>query len=515
MKYINLAQADSYYTLARSANLSWRLINHQILERFTKAVLELSRLAKRQEDETGWREFIYPARRARNIATTVPLPFSNSDLGIAPHIYRLERSLPALRVYGGSDAGALGDAVVSAGHALISLDDAPLLDAILEIIEQGHHITNGLLLPITFYKETVSKFICRKPTARQLKILDRHDVVSVEPLGRLLVIGPLYWYGDHQYVLNSPRASHITVLRWAWHLEQPPISTVLEGSRGATGIKVQPLPPTLRNTFAVDTEEERATVDWQSVSRELTQVDDTDSDPAELVAARPAILAHSYAVLLPEDGDRRVWLLDPHAPPEHRVQGVDVADLELGNVIVLRTSGGGDLIVPIADEILGDAAPMLRELQHRWKTALQVWVDQHQSIRRAAAVLRLRGCRKANPQNLQNWLGERSLRTEDRNDWQVLMTAAALESAAEKIWRAMGRLHSAHSEAGVAIGRRLRDMANTQSLDPVLASGKQIFELAQGGSVTAFRIEAFSPTVVKCAPMRLMVPTRVRDEWLT
>lgn len=76
--------------------------------------------------------------------------------------------------------------------------------------------------------------------------------------------------------------------------------------------------------------------------------------------------------------------------------------------------------MPIADDILGDEAPRLRELQHRWKAELRSWVRQHRTIRRAAAELRALGCARANPQNLQNWMGERSLRTEDRSDWQVL-----------------------------------------------------------------------------------------------
>lgn len=95
------------------------------------------------------------------------------------------------------------------------------------------------------------------------------------------------------------------------------------------------------------------------------------------------------------------------------------------------------------------------------------------------------------------------------------MEAASLSQEAESIWRAMAKLHSAHSEAGMSIGRRLREMANTSMLDDLLRDGRQVFALARGGSVTAFRIEAFSPSPVHCAPNRLMVPIPVRDEWLT
>jgi len=58
-------------------------------------------------------------------------------------------------------------------------------------------------------------------------------------------------------------------------------------------------------------------------------------------------------------------------------------------------------------------------------------------------------------------------------------------------------------------------MANTAPLDALRSTGKQTFALASGGSVTAFRIEGFSPSVLECAPNRLMVATEVRDQWLT
>lgn len=510
MTYVSLSQADAYHTVASRAGLSWRSLEHSGLERFAESVFALSRLARQVDDDTGWREFLYPARRARNVLTTVPLPFSHGGLGVEPLLDQLERYLPALRVYGGDEAGALGAEAIAAGQALIQLHESPLLEAVVEISTKGGRVTNGLLLPIAEYVGVVSEHL--RYLGVPVEVLSRHDVAGLDPLGRLVVVGPLYWYDDHQYVLTSPRALQIVVLKWAWYRERSPAATALEGSRGAAGIRVRPM-PAMRSAFEVTADDERASVDWRSVSRELSG--SAENDLAEPVPARPAILAGRHAVLLPEDGDRLVWLLDPHAPSEHRVARVDVADLEPGHVIVLRTSGGGDLIVPIADDILGDEAPKLRELQHRWKSQLRSWVRQHRTIRRAAAELGRLGCARANPQNLQNWLGERSLRTEDRNDWQVLMDAASLSEEAEKIWRAMAKLHSAHSEAGMSIGRRLREMANTSSLDDLLRSGRQVFALARGGSVTAFRIEAFSPSPVQCAPNRLMVPIPVRDEWLT
>ncbi|WP_428119282.1 hypothetical protein [Candidatus Poriferisodalis sp.] len=467
-------------------------------------------MALKQDDDTGWSGFLYPAKRARNIATTVPLPFSHSKMGLAPLLDQLERSLPALSVYGGGEANALGEEVLAAGTALAGLDDAPLLDAVLDIATDDRRLRNGVVLPLTDFVEIAGRYASQRLPG--LEVWGRHDIAGLEPLDRLMVVGPLYWFNAHQHVFTSPRALQIVVLKWAWYRERSPSSTALEGSRGGAGIRVRPV-PAMRSEFEVRAEDEQSSVDWASISHELSRDDDVEFlDP---VLARPAILAGRHGVLLPEDGDRSVWLLDPFAPREHRVARVEVADLEPGHVIVLRTSGGGDLIVPIADEILGGDARRLREIQHHWKTQLRMWVRQRPTIQRAAAELRRLGCRRANPQNLQNWLSERSLRTGDRADWQVLMDTILISDDAETVWRAMSRLHSAHSQAGRSIGSRLREMANTSPLDEVLRTGRQVFTNSGGGSMTAFRIEAFAPSTVHCAPERLMVPGEVREEWLT
>jgi hypothetical protein len=542
VKYATLAQTDAYYDVASRAALSWRSVEHPVLEALSAAVYDLSRLARTADDETGWREFLYPARRARNLATTVPLPFSHPDLGVRTLLDELERNLNPLRVYGGEEAGELGSTVVATGRKLVDLDDAPLRDAVVEIIQKSdpqpspadltecvtttvdgepqHAVAElpkrargAVLLPIGECCGVVKRHLGSSGVDRpDIRVLSRHEVANVDPIDQLIVVGPLYWYADHQYVLTSPRATNCIVLKWAWYREREPRRSVLDGSRGGVAMRVRPM-PALRTTLEIDADDERTPIDWASVSRELSKGDDVE--PWEAVRARAAVLAGREAVLLPEEGDRQVWLLDPLAPAAQRVARVEVGDLDPGHVIVLRTSGGGDLIVPLADEVLGARANELRQLQRLWKTRVRAWVLEYPTLRAASAELRKRGCSAANPQTIQNWLGERSLRTENRGDWQILMDAVSLGADAERIWRAMSRLHSAHSAAGKSIGRRLRDMANTAPLNNLLSTGVQTFALALGGSVTAYRVEGFSPVVVECHPARLMVPTRVHDEWLT
>jgi hypothetical protein len=510
MRYIPLARVSEYYHLATIARLQWRTADDFDLDRFCQVVGKLTRLGREQDDDTGWREFLYPAWRARKVFTTVPLPFSDPLNGVRQLMKQLEDAMRPLGVYGGDNAAELGASVVELGLRLLRCDEAPLADAVAELAETEVHGSTGLLLPMAEYAEPVRRFLASRQRCEAIEVLRVQDLPAAEPMARLVVIGPLFWYRDHEHVLTSPRAIETTVLNWAWYREGVPRLSVLEGSSGGAGLRTQPAPHP-RSDYQ-GAEGENPPSDWGSIDRELAG--SGDADLSEPVPARSTVLANGYAVLLPEDEDRPVWILDPHAPPDHRVVRVNITDLEPGHVIVLRTAGGGDLIVPLADEILGSSAPRLRELQHQWKANLGAWVRIQGGISSAAAALRRAGCKIANRQNLQNWLSERSLRTDDRGDWQILMDMASLGPEASALWLAMEKLENAHRKAGKSVGQRLREMAGTEPLDALLATGQQVFALSAGGSLTAFRIDGFAPEATMCVPARLLVPAKVRGEWL-
>lgn len=513
MRYISLTQATEYYELASRVRVFWQVLHHPALEQFARSVFELSRLSREEPDQTGWRAFLYPARRARNIVTTVPLPFNSPETGLPELMRQLDKLLPQLGVYAGEEAERLGRDIVRAGLELARSSESPLAQQIIELANRDSGGKTGLLLPLPEFTPAVKRhFAFKLRRARStIQPVTWHDLVDASAFARLSIVGPLYWYRDHEFVLSSPRAPEITLLTWAWQPETPPDSKVLNGSRGGSALRLRP-PRAMSADQTVDASD-APRIDWHAVGKELVAHD--EEEPAELVSARVALLAANNAVLLPDEADRLVWVLDPRASPQHRVSRVDVLDLEPGDVLILRTSGGGDLVVPLADEILGVKSTELRGMQRTWKRKLREWVIEHGGLASAAAELKAKGCDRANKQNLQNWLDERSLRTEDEGDWAVIMDAASLQGQAARYWRAMGQLRSAHTKAGHSLGKRLLKMANTQPLDQLGASGSQKFDLGEGGSLSAFRIEGFGPGTLLCAPSRVLVPSPMRPEWLT
>lgn len=295
MRYIPFAQTDSYYDVAGNARLNWRSIEHAGVERFSEAVFKLSKLSRQQDDDTGWRQFLYPARRARNIVTTVPLPFSSSAVGLADLMRRLEELLPVLRVYGGEDACTLGEEAVAAGMDLAALDYSPLLEMVLSLAEDGRAESNGLLLPMRDFLGSVRCHLNWRPGEHQtvLRPLTWHGLADSKAFDRLIVVGPLYWYRDHEFVLTSPRARHIELIKWAWYREEPPAASILAGSSGRPALRV--VPPPARTAFVISEDDERPEIDWRSVSRELAGRD--GGEFAQFVTARPVLLTGGFAAL--------------------------------------------------------------------------------------------------------------------------------------------------------------------------------------------------------------------------
>ena len=512
MRYVPLAQADGYFEVAGTARLNWRGIEHAGVERFSEAVFKLSKLSRQQDDDTGWRQFLYPARRARNIVTTVPLPYNHAATGLTTLMSQLSELLPTLRIYAGDEAAKLGQEAIEAGIELADLDNSPLLETVLDAAGDSGTECSGLLLPMGDFLGSVRDYLSWKlgPGQTVLKPLTWHDLAASKLFARLIVIGPLYWYHDHEFILTSPRARQIELLKWAWYHEQPPTANILAGSSGGSMLRI--VPPPVRSGFVITEGDERPEIDWRSVSRELTGR--ADGDLAEPILARPVLLAGGFAALFPEEGERLAWLLDPYATEEHRVVRVDVADLEPGHVVILRTSGGGDLIAPLADEILGADAYRLRELQRTWKAQLRKWVLRQGGLSRAAEELRRQGSQRADPQNLQNWLAERSLRPEGPDDWSALMRAASLEDRTAEIWQEWaGSAEHITRQACHSGGAFVRWRIPLIWTNSWLQGAR--FLPVHGGSVTAFRVEGFAPLTVRCAASHLMTPALMRNEWLS
>ena len=195
----------------------------------------------------------------------------------------------------------------------------------------------------------------------------------------LSVIGPCGWFPE--YVFSAPRAAavHIVSYRWirdGWkpgplflHSSDSARDRSSSHSIGsmphiraeATGngsVPADLLPPDLVPPLPV--------FGFNGSSNGQSHSDHA----GETVPARLCHLGGGRAVLVAADEGASSLVIDASEFGHATVRRVPVDELEQGLYLLLRTSGGGDFIAPLANRILGALAAKRRSEQAEWKERL-------------------------------------------------------------------------------------------------------------------------------------------------
>lgn len=137
------------------------------------------------------------------------------------------------------------------------------------------------------------------------------------------------------------------------------------------------------------------------------------------------------------------------------IERICADSLEPGHLVLMTTSGGGDMIPVVADMILGSEAQKLREIQNRWKTSL-ISVLNRNSSQYVATQLKLRGAQNATPTNIRNWCSPRSIGMENLEvELRALLQFIRMEHEYENIADAIEKLRRAHTSAGFHLQQKL------------------------------------------------------------
>ena len=180
---------------------------------------------------------------------------------------------------------------------------------------------------------------------------------------------------------------------------------------------------------------------------------------------------------------------------------------------MLRTGGGGDYIVPIADRILGEKAVKYREIQGQWKALLKKEVDMRGLLAVCIDLLDYGGSKHVNETNLRYWISSRNIRPQDDKDFSAIMKLVGLQDKAMFYQEVANKIEIAHRKAGFRIRKLLIRQVATTNLHEIHKKGYMAFELPEsdGGSFTAFRIEYISPNISTVPVSRIGRPILAKD----
>jgi hypothetical protein len=221
----------------------------------------------------------------------------------------------------------------------------------------------------------------------------------------------------------------------------------------------------------------------------------------ETLSARLCHLSGGRAVFVSAHEGASLLVIDLTETGDSIVRRVPADELEPELYLLLRISGGGDFIAPLADRILGPLAAERRAQQAGWKTRLVAAAQKRfgQMSRRELAVcvasnLRSKNLPEACPANIHYWMSSKCIHPRKEEDFAAILAFAGISDRTHELWEAMGEIDRAHRRAGQVIRQMLLQKIATSSLERLKRDGEMTFDLGEhdGGTLSAFQITGLS-----------------------
>lgn len=255
-------------------------------------------------------------------------------------------------------------------------------------------------------------------------------------------------------------------------------------------------------------------LDWRIFIKSVVEPaeDDSSGEGTPLVEARPILLSGGFVVLMGgHEGAKASTVQFNGGVAEVHAQRV--GGLEPGTYLLVRTEGGGDLVLELSWRLLGKQRDEIETAQLTWKVALLEEI-RLRGVSQAAEWLNQEGVASANEATLRYWVSADSIQPGSEADFHRLMQVLGLGQHATSTW-AMGRaIRAARLKAAWRIRRRLlKEVARTSESD--FAAGRLEFSLGEGGTLAAWRVIEVAPETTLVNPSRIGLPESVEEQlWL-
>jgi hypothetical protein len=506
MKFVPLEEAADIYLSGSACAVQRVGVQAAPASAFFDRLQDLERAVSDLRADEYWSTGLGYFRRRRYFVQCTPLNVSDPALELLACVSRARDHFSTCASLYPEHAHSVDLVCDSLMDLLMSRID-PLSDAVVDASPAYKTDRVGVVIPTFGFDRLVQKHL-RQHIDTEVDAVTPRDLAMRRPYDVLFVVGRPWWYVGKRWgwVYTAPRASVLVLVGYEEHVRgRLPSPRVF----GESVTAVAPVHDDLAVKVDLEEVNDELGVDWSFMSSEVARRT-VGASVADLVDARLYLLAAGWAAFLAASEESRVPTLEPDAAEEGRVVYVSAPEIGPGSIVLLRSEGGGDLIVAVADAILGPGAPPLRAMQEAWKSRLRAFVDES-GVARAVSELKRHGSTRANRSNLANWCSPRSLRTDDEQDFLAIMRTIGLEGQAAKYWTAMGRLESAHRRAGHEIREQLEEQARTADLTALEEEGRADFSLPQGGgALTAFRVDEVSPDVVAVPYQHLGDPFEAR-----
>jgi hypothetical protein len=509
MRDFTFEQADEVYKCCDNHTVDVQVVNNEPAQRFALLLRRLERELGELANESYWVNLLRPFRRYRFNIAVLPLAFNHSicvPINLVQAGTEGARNCKYIYPQFANDVAQL----VEAGLGLKASGDAPLLNTVRSLLDKQRDAKKAILLRRSI-SVAVADQIRRFIEDDSLEFLTPSALLSSGTFKQIILIGPFSWFPEN--IRSAPRCRALVSVRFDWLADRHELAPSFVCSMDSRSVfprpkkEYVPQPASQPDDFLLKPEEVAPPLNWSEIGAEIIRQAGT-GDYEEELPARLSMLTGNMALFLDASPGATVQVIS--FTGSKRIDRIRTDDLEPGMYILVRTSGGGNLVAVVADRILKDRAKQARELQKNWKMALlnQVLDKQENTVVRDLARL---GCKRAGYQNLRNWMSEKSIRPEFDEDFRSILILCGLGDEEKKIFSNANLLERAHRRAGFQIRQMLLREVSKADLSGLVRDGSIEFELlgAGSGSFTAFRIEDLAPEVKNIPAAQIGQPFNV------
>jgi len=492
---MSLQATNSAYELARVASATREQMSHPAVDAFARSALQAWRHLKTLEDDDYWMDVSRALWRVRRDVAATPVALN--ELSLSSIAEEIDRKLePAAAAYPTSLMDLVSDAL-SALQILAASEDNPVGSAVAEVLSTANPDRSALLVESAHRLSRSERFLQGAfPTVR---VLVERELAASGPFETIVVVGPSEWFKPS--LLLAPQAEMFCFLTFGWMRDRPHEPDLFSDghmSRANRPIREATQVSSVLVWESSDTSEipKDLPLDWVAIGeRGAEGILDGQQLPATTVDAFPIALADQRLAFV--EVDSRIDVVIFHPDGGTTVSEKPVGQLAADDFIVLR---GDDATVDYrelaADRLLGEDADRLRKIQSGWKERLRTIVHElgwAETDRR----LRAKGLR-VKSSNLSYRMAPHSFRTRDQDDFAVFMDLVGLGDRTNVIWKAMGKLESAHRRAGAKTRQRLEDRLDGTDLTSALRYGRLDITLENddAGSLAILAVVAIGPETV-------------------
>lgn len=512
MKPASLDAADSVYACSNDQQVSARIVRHNLVSTFVSLLREMEKKMDTEDSYLG--SILRPLRAFRYRIASLPLPLSSFDCIPADLPNALSVLVPKCKQIFPAYFADLEE-TAEAARLVMGCTDAPLLDAIRDELADGGAGSGTAILIRRQMNASLRNELRRRLGRPRIEIVTPFSLHGTEVFSSLIAVGPLGWFPP--YVRTAPRAHRLTAVHYEWLRDQqlrPVFASSPDDLLRSGSARSDPgLGDSVIGDGVISLDDPVPILDWQALHSSNVLGRDLNIE-GELASAHILILSGNMAVYVDSASHAKSQVIDMSGTDDPIVR-VFNEELEPGMFVLLRTGGGGDLIVPVADAILGSKAQEVRTKQRQWKSKLAALVSQ-QGERSVIRALQDLGRERANTLNLRNWMSDKSIRPELDDDFISVLRLCNLDSEFKAFVANARLLDRVHRRAGFKIRRMLLDRVTEANMSKLSAEGMMEFDLPGlgGGSFTAYRIEEISPETFTVPVTYLNHPFEAGAQWL-